>query len=515
MKTKDQRLKTVGRCSILDTPRKVATLLRGKRSSISWVLVLSLVFLAGCVDIDPRYASEKLLWRADQKAAKVLGVPADKVDKLSERMSNLKDAEFEEIISSYKKVAEKFPLQQNAALAQFKIANFYLLWKKPEEAQNELKVIIQNFSSVPNIASKAQFTRGKIFELQKKYDLAFEEYEKVIDLYPLSELGLETPIYMARLRKSIEEGSTDEKAYRSAVKHYEKIIDEYADTTIASIVQGYLARVYFESKEWEEALKVWDEITIKYPNTPQAAKVSLAKAEVYVSKMKDIPSAIEVYEDFIKTYPDVKFINEVKLRLGNLYLVESRVEEARRILSSLIDDYPEDETLNIRSRLALVECLKKQASSREEVIQSYESIKALYPDSLGSLGVSYLIYRHYKSLEDLTSAQAALNKAISEYEEAFRATARKEEKQVLAQLLLLCYAEKEDWSSSLSLLEGLSQSFPEDPRYLLSIASLYLNKLSDKAQAIKAYEEVIEKFSANAKLVTLVKQKVQSLNTQN
>ena len=239
-----------------------------------------------------------------------------------------------------------------------------------------------------------------------------------------------------------------------------------------------------------------------------------SKAEVFATKMKDIPAAIEVYEDFIVTYPEIQFIKDVKLRLGTLYLVNGNTDKAKEIFTSLLGEYPDDENLGLRSRLALVECLKKEKGSQEEVIESYDQIRDLYADSEGSFSVPYLIYRYYKNNGEEEKAGAALDKAIGEYEAEFSAREKKEEKLIFAQLLILAYAEKEAWDRSLSLLATLSEAYPNDPRYLLLTASLYQNKLKDNAKAIETYKQVREKFSQNKALADLVDKQILILSVK-
>jgi len=471
------------------------------RYSLLFVFVFAFL-LAGCT-IDPRYAAEKLFWEAEQKVGALLkGKPV--------KLEDLEEGRLEEIVAAYRKVADAYPLEPLAAKARFAIANIYISQKRLDEARRELKSVINNFSSQAPIATRAHFVLGKVLEFQGKQKEAMLEFEKITDLYPLSALGLEMPVHIINYYKRINDKEAEERAYRRTIRHYEQMIYDYSGTSVAGVVQDYLARTYVEGDDLQGALKSWDEIISRYPETPQAVRASFAKAEIYVVKMKDIPKAIEIYKETIEEHPEADFIKDVKMRLGDLYLASAQIEEAQRIYSSLIKDYPDDERIGIRSRFALVESFKRQGL-QEEVAKGYEEIAQLYPDNPNVLTIPYLMYRYYSKVEDVNQAKKTLDKAIPEYEKELKRRTKKEEIILTAHLLFQCYLEKKEFSKCLGLLETLVDRYPDNPGFLLSIASLYRNQLNNPEKAIEVYEGVIEKYSSNEPLVTLVNKQIQTL----
>lgn len=459
-------------------------------------LLLALFLVSGCAD--NRFGSEKLFWQAEQVAAKIAE---------NKTPESLTGEDIAEIISAYRKVVKQFPVEPLAAKAQFVMVNIYISQKEYEKAHQELRRVIENFSYQSRIAAAAQFAIGEIFELQGKSKKAFAEYEKVTDLYPLSALGFSTPLYIAQYYKKIGDKAGEKRAYRQAVRHYKKIIGEYADTNVAGIAQNYLAKSYLEREDWSQAMKVWDEIIIKYPNTPQAIRSLMAKAETRAKQLNDLEGAITIYQDCVRDYPKAEFIKEIKLRLGELYLKASQVDRAKEVFLAIIKDYPKDEGLVIRSRLSLISCLREEGTT-EEIIQSYKDIKESYPNNPAALSTPYLIFRYYKQINDSDNTRVALDKAIFEYEKEFSPRSHSKENLLLAKLLFLCYAEKEDWDKALSLLRKLSDNNQRDPGYLLSMAFVYLKELGKTEEAKKIYEEVLDKYSSNEVLVKLIKEQI-------
>ena len=465
--------------------------------ALGWVLFLNSYG-------DKRLASEKLFWQAEQTAVKLTK---------NKTYQDLSKEDLAKIIAVYRKVADKFPLEPLAAKAQFTIADIYALGAEYDKAQQELKKIIANFSSQGQIASAAQFAIGKVFELKGDPKKALIEYEKVSELYPLSSLGLSTPLYITQYYKTMNDVVGQEKAHRQAIRHYKTLIGDYSDTSVASVVQNYLAQAHLQGEEWSEAMKVWDEIIIKYPNTPQALRSLIAKAETRAKQLDDLTGAIAIYEDCLKKYPKADFTKELRLRLGNLYLESGQVNKAKEVFTSLMKDYPKEESLVVRSRLGFISCLKEEGQS-QEVIKGYQDIKKNYPDNPVTFSTPYLVYRYYKQINDSENAKSALDTAISAYEKKFFSSSDDPNSSVVARLLFLCYAESKNWDKALNLLRTLSNNNPKDPGYLLSMALVYTKELGDIFAAKEIYKEIINKYSSNAALVKLAKEQIVALDGQ-
>lgn len=107
-----------------------------------FVLVL---LLSGC---GSQYSAEKLYWHANQASKELAkGRPLDKLD----------SQDYDKIISGYRRLVERFPLESVSAQSQFIITQIYVLRKQYPKAEEELVRVIQNFSNNAELASQAQF----------------------------------------------------------------------------------------------------------------------------------------------------------------------------------------------------------------------------------------------------------------------------------------------------------------------------------------------------------------------
>ena len=459
-------------------------------------LIFLIIFVLGCGD--SRYVAEKLLWQAQKKTQNFL-----------RGKTKLTNRDYNEVISYYREVTKRVPLEPLSSKAHFIIANLLIREGKYDEAQKELKTVIDNFSSSPSVASRAYFAIGKIFEAEGKWDKAIEEYDKITDLYPLSTVGLNVPLYIMRHYKLNGDEKSIEKAYRSAIRHYKSLIEEYEGTSVAPIIKDYMAQAVLTKGEFKEAITVWDGIDKDYPSSSIAAKAILTKASIYESKLKNTDSAIKEYERFIKRYPKSKTTPEVRFKVAMLYLESSRINKAKDAFRSLLDDYSSNKKISLKSLLGLSLCYRKEADTKK-VIETYDRIRKEYSKSRAALSIPFLMGQYY--LEEKYNSQAAdaFSKAIDEYKKILEDPKSGFPKREVANLLALCYLKSNQVEEATRMLRSLAEKYPYDPVYLIDLATLY-RVLNNNDKAVKVYEELVRKFSKNKAVVALAKRRIKAL----
>lgn len=461
--------------------------------------LLAISVVSGCTD--SCYLAEKLFYQAEQKVKKIV----------SGRVQ-LQEDDYERIIAAYRVVSDRCPLEEKTAQAQFIISKIYISQGKYEEAKRELKTIIHNFSSKPVIASQAQFAIGQLYESQGNWESAEQEYEKLSDLYPLTPLGLNMPIYTLLHYRAVNKADEEEKTYVRGIRHYNKLLEDFLGTKAVPLIQDYLATLHYQRGKLNKAIEVWEEIIKKYPRNPFAVKAFLAVGETYANRIKDIPKAINVYEKFIKNYPQDGNAAKANLKLAELYLENSQIKKAKKIYAKILKDYSDKEELLIGAHLGLAQCYKKEANV-EKVIGEYNLIREYYPKSKVALAAPFSIARYYLEIKANSKAEKAFKEAINEYKKILEDDQRSvEDKKEAAGFLALCYLNTREWDEALALLRVLADKYPQEPMYLLDIAAIYRN-LNSLDKAINVYKEIIRKYSHNQFLTRLAKAQIGVLTT--
>ncbi len=395
---------------------------------LSVVYFLLATFLTGCSD--PRYLSEKLFYQAEKEVVKIL----------KHDQKQLSQDNFDKVIAIYRKVVKTCPLENPAAKAQIIIANMYASRGKYREAQKEFKLIIQNFSSQPKIASSAQFAIGKLYESQGKWDKAIIEYEKVMDLYPLTPLGLNMPGYILKHYKNVNDQPEEEKAYKRAIKHYKGLVDEFSGTTIAPAIQDYLASLYLSQGDFKEAIK---------------DNLQNAKAYFYLGvclRKNHSTDSIEQLKQAI--YLDSEYV-EAYYELGVTYITlnmqEESIDSFKKALS--IDQNHENSLIKLGATYIYLKRYKSAIKILEHAADYFNKAEAYY-----FLGISYA------SLSKNRKAIFAFKNAIEidpDYIEPYLG-------------LATSYIVVQSWTHGISLLNKAILIEPDNPNIHFLLGFLHL-----------------------------------------
>lgn len=461
------------------------------------LLLIYFIFLSGCA-IDPHYTAEKLFWYAEQNAKKIT----------FEKKGILNETDWNNIISYYRKVIKFSPLDKLSLKSKAVIIKIYLAQNKYDEIHVELKEIIENFSVDPGISTKAFFTSGKIYELEKKFDDAFLEYEKIKDLYPLSNIGLNIPLYLLKFCKEHKDKIQYNWTYDETKRHYLQLVNEYSKTSYEIPLKNYLLQLYFQEEKWEEVIDFWSE-TSKRENveTPLIMQASLAQADVYSQKLDQKDKAVEILKELYSKYPDHEFIKHIKFRLAYLYKTMNDLSKSKELFENIIKENSDSEDFIIQCKLQLISIMKKDKDN-EKVISAYDELTKQYPNNLQILPIPFSKYLFYKNNSNEDAASVVLKSAITIYQDIWNKGENDKKSLISGQLLLFCYYQLDDNIKSIEILDSLSKRFPETPQFLFAKAALYKNKLKDLKKAKEIFNEIQQKypnsFSLNNSLKALM-----------
>ncbi|EKD26691.1 MAG: hypothetical protein ACD_79C01060G0002, partial [uncultured bacterium] len=453
------------------------------------------LLISGCGT--SHYNAEKAFWYAETNSQRIL----------KEKSGKLEESDYDHIINGYRKVTKVAPLDNLAMKSMFIITNIYYAQKRYDKAHMELNSIIQNFSSDKDLATHAFYLNGKIWEIEEKFNEAFLEYEKILDLYPLSNRGIEMPLYLFRFYQTHKDVLEYTYSMDRVITHYKWLIDEYSNTSYEDMLKNFLLRAYFIGEKWDEIINFWNsELSEKKEDIPLIMKGSIAKAEILSGKLNKELDAIDICKQLIVDYPEHSYTKEIKFKLSELYVKLLDFDNAINTLSEAINTYKDDSGFVIKSRMSLAKIfllLKNNKGSLEQ----YDLIQTSYPDHYLSLSIPFMKFRFYKQTNDEENAKKQLEKSIEFYSGIFSkdvADTNDKSFKVAGHLLLVCRIYSENWDESIKLLEKLSVKTPGNPRYLFILASIYRDKLNQPEKAKEIYLKIATEFKNNQQILKSV-----------
>ena len=250
--------------------------------------ILILIFIIACLIAQPLFAywvwtPESGKWENPKYAAK--DTPEEQIEYA---LAFYREKNFKACLREFKKLIKYYPLSKEAPTAQYYI--------------------------------------GRIMQdLDKPYE-AFKAYQKVIDLYPYTELVdevIEREFKIGELfftgRKLKVLGPIEVPAEDKAIEIFKIVADNAPYGRYAELALFKAGLSYKKIIDYDSAIMMFKEVIDKYPNSDliDKARYELAECSKLLSLESDYDqtptiSAREEFEDFIEKHPDSEMSKEAK-----------------------------------------------------------------------------------------------------------------------------------------------------------------------------------------------------------
>lgn len=264
-------------------------------SKILWYF-LSTLFIASCSN--DQYTVEKHYFSAQRQAEKIFKNPLATPPN-----------ELEKTVTTFSNFVTQHPQTALAVEAEFIIAKLYMVKEEYEKTRLQLKKIISDYAKFPDICSEAAFLIGSSYEIDRKWDLALEQYKKLMQKYPATRKSLQVPIYIARYYKTKFQPDKMIAAYQEAITHYKMLTEKYPNSVLAYTAYTLMARCQMATKNWQAAVNVFTTMREEYKNSKiMKDGILLNIALIYAKEIKNNAKAKEALETLIKEYPHSRLI---------------------------------------------------------------------------------------------------------------------------------------------------------------------------------------------------------------
>jgi outer membrane protein assembly factor BamD (BamD/ComL family) len=100
-----------------------------------------------------------------------------------------------------------------------------------------------------------------------------------------------------------------------------------------------------EAKEdIDGALKVYEELSVRFPNSPHADSVLQKLGMIYLNKKEQFGKAVAVYERVVEKFPQSKYQPQSLFMIGYIYANHLKdFEKAKTHYDKFVENYPEHE----------------------------------------------------------------------------------------------------------------------------------------------------------------------------
>ena len=269
------------------------------------VLVCAVSFLFGCGN--DQFAIEKEFWRLQKQASKIFTNP----DATPPR-------ELETAVNKFNTFANKYSQNYLAIEAEFNIARLYLAKKEFGIARDKLNAIVKKHIKSAVVCSEAEFLIGNSYELANNWDLALQQYKKLIQDYAVTPRGLGLPIYIAQQYKTKYQPDKMLEAYQEAITHYRELALKYPDSQLAYNAHSLVVKCYIVIKDWQNAVNSLKAMIEKYKGKVALDGVLMDMALIYDKQLNDKVKAREALEQLKKEYPQSRLVKAATTLLSKL-----------------------------------------------------------------------------------------------------------------------------------------------------------------------------------------------------
>jgi len=333
------------------------------------------------------------------------------------------------------------------ASARFYSANSLLKMGKKEEAASGFEFIVNNVVW-SKFREESLFNLGLIYFDLKRYALCRKNHLILIYQYPESE---HTGIAMYWIGESYTaEGKLDE-----AIEFLTKAIEDKSNNRFRDYSLYSLANVYEKTKDYEKAVKYYDELLTYHSKSPLAvqaqvrigvcyfylkdyynsilelsnpavneiSKDNLAEALYILAnshyRVEEYENAVKIYSEIIEKFPGSKIFRNAQYGLGWAQFQQSKYNDAYNVFNHLSEG---EDSIAVQSFIWKGEA-KRYSGNYKEALKIFEEFLKLYPTDPSAPMVESLIGLIYFEQHNYDLSSKYLSNATSSDDPVIRAKA--------------------------------------------------------------------------------------------
>jgi TolA-binding protein len=260
-------------------------------------ILIGLFVLLSILDLKSEYMAERSLWKINQK-----------FDKYSQDPKAVPEVNFQDVFKGYQSFIKKYPHSKLLPAVHILSGRVFIVQKKYDQGRDIFENTLKNYSENQDVASLVLTEIMNSYHEEGDWAGELRTYQRILQDYPLTSIGFNTPLLIAKLYTSQNRRDLAQKAFDDAIVYYKGLVSKYPESNTGFVASRALAVSYMAKGNWREAINAFRDVIFQYhsnPNFSPSMAVQIIKSinTLSVLKLESYDIAIDIYEDFMKQFP--------------------------------------------------------------------------------------------------------------------------------------------------------------------------------------------------------------------
>lgn len=255
-------------------------------------VLTAVFFLLSLLGSRDNYVVEQVIWAANLQLVN-----------LGKNPESTPRPAFEKVERRLAQVVKDFPQSEATPTAYLLLGRTHLLQKDYAGARGKFEEIVKLYPKRSEACAQALSAIANTYEIEGNWPEALKAYQGLKNNYPLTDLGLTVPLYLATYYAANAHDVNANDSFDDAVGYYEHVFSQHADSEIGLKALQLLSNCYIAQKKWNDAIKVLGRVLFAFPKPDTAMAVVKTINTIAAGQLKDVNQAIAVYQSFIDQNP--------------------------------------------------------------------------------------------------------------------------------------------------------------------------------------------------------------------
>jgi TolA-binding protein len=213
-------------------------------------------------------------------------------------------------------------------------------------------------------------------QAEQKFDAgdylgALALYEQVVENFPKHQMADDALYWMGIIHHLYLKDDA------KGLQAFQRLAKDYPASPFAIDSQRYTAVILERLQKTRQAIEAYEHLREISPDPKVAQESHYKVGELYLEE-GDLDQARNEWDAQLKKYPDGVLTDKVLYGIASTYFIQGRCEEALNFLDRLIQNYPQSE-LSTDARFRAASCLEEEGRI-QEALAMFKEVADRYPN---------------------------------------------------------------------------------------------------------------------------------------